>query len=524
MISETMGELYDYSCRYFCHETAIVYSGQKFTFNQLKENSLRLANSLLQLGMRKGDKVGVLMSNCPEFIFIDYAFSKIGLVRVRMATFLEAEDLILMLKETEARALIYHEEFRTRVEKIKPELSQLQHYICAATDKVFVPKGDHHLQTLIVEGANEEITITVQGDDIYTIFYTGGTAGFPKGVIRSHTCFVALVNRLLLDCGIERDEVFLAATPLSHASGSLIVPVYLKGGSCVILADFNPSRFLETIERNKVTLTFVVPTMIYVLIDHPELKKHNIKTLKNIIYSAAPISPDRLKKALKIFGPIFTQVYGATEAPIPLTALHRHEHVAEGDEKVEARLASCGRPSFTTKLKLVDERGNEVPAGELGEIAVRNPSIMLGYLKRPELTAETIKDGWVHTGDIAWQDEEGYIYIVDRKKDMIVSGGFNIFPREIEDVLLKHPAVAMAVVIGVPHPKWGEAVKAVVVAKPGCSPTEEELLAFCKERKGPIIAPKSVDFVDNIPTTPLGKTDRNTLREQYWKDQKRRVS
>ncbi|MDY6853050.1 MAG: AMP-binding protein, partial [Thermodesulfobacteriota bacterium] len=290
-----------------------------------------------------------------------------------------------------------------------------------------------------------------------------------------------------------------------------------------ILPGFEPTQFLETVQKEKVTSSFVVPTIIYALLDHPDLKEYNTGSFKNLIYGAAPIAPERLKEAIKTFGPVFTQLFGQTEAPMALTALSREEHIIEGDEKAIARLASCGRPTLATRLKLVDEEGREVPQGEPGEIIVKCPDVMLEYLNRPDLTAETITNGWLHTGDIARRDELGYVYIVDRSKDMIVSGGFNIFPREIEDVLHQHPSVAMAAVIGVPDEKWGEAVKAVVVLKPGRTATEEELISLCKEKKGSIMSPKTVDFSDGIPLTPLGKADKKNLRAKFWKGRERSV-
>jgi fatty-acyl-CoA synthase len=264
--------------------------------------------------------------------------------------------------------------------------------------------------------------------------------------------------------------------------------------------------------------------MLYALLDHPDLKKYDTTSLRNIIYGAAPISPERLKEAVGTFGPVFTQLYGQAEAPMALAVLPRQEHIVDGDEKQLARLASCGRPTLLTKLELLDDTGKQVPMGHPGEIVVKTPNIMLGYLNQPDLTAETVKEGWVHTGDIARQDDQGYLYIVDRKKDMIVSGGFNVFPREIEDVLREHPGVATCAVVGVPDPKWGEAVKAVVVTETGQSVTEEELIRFCRERKGSILSPKTVDFVDSIPLTPLGKPNKKVIREQYWKGRDRRVS
>ena len=303
-----------------------------------------------------------------------------------------------------------------------------------------------------------------------------------------------------------------------------MLPVFLRKGRCVIVDHFDPKLFLDTVQKEKVTATFIVPTMIYVLLDYPELKKYDVSSLRNIIYGASAIAPERLKQALATFGPVMTQLFGQTEAPMMISALSREEHVVDDPVRERQIHSSAGRPTFHAEVRLVDDDGKEVKRGEPGEVSVRCPNMMHGYFKNPEVTAETIKNGWLHTGDIARQDEEGFLYIVDRKKDMIVSGGFNIFPREIEDVLFEHPAVKGAAVIGVPHEKWGEEVKAIVVLHEGKSATGEELIKFVKERKGSLMAPKTVEFWDAIPLTNLGKLDKKAMRTKYWAGKDRMVS
>jgi fatty-acyl-CoA synthase len=309
------------------------------------------------------------------------------------------------------------------------------------------------------------------------------------------------------------DEVrFLVCTPLSHAGAAFWGPTAQQGGSIVVLPYFHPAKVLEAIEKYKITATMLVPTMLYALLDSPDLDKYDLSSLQTVFYGASAISPTRLAEAIEKFGPIFFQFYGQAESPMTISVLRRGDH----DLNKPERLASCGRPVPWLSVALLDEKGNEVPQGEPGEVCVRGPLVMNGYLNKPEQTAEATEFGWLHTGDIARQDEEGFLYIVDRKKDMIVSGGFNVYPREVEDVLSAHPAVSAAAVIGVPDEKWGEAVKAVVVLRDGQSVPVEELQALVKDRKGAVYTPKTVDFADSIPVSPLGKPDKKALRAQYW--------
>jgi fatty-acyl-CoA synthase len=260
--------------------------------------------------------------------------------------------------------------------------------------------------------------------------------------------------------------------------------------------------------------------MVYVLLDHPGIAEADLRSIELIIYGASPMSPARLIEAMKRFGPVFMQLYAQSEAPNTVTVLHKADH---DPERFPHRLASCGVPVVGNQVKLLDPDGREVPAGDVGEICVRGPLVMAGYWNKPEETARALRHGWLYTGDLARRDEDGFLYIVDRSKDMIISGGFNVYPREIEDVLTAHPAVAAAAVIGVPDEKWGEAVKAVVVLKAGSSASAEALIALVRDRKGVVYAPKSVDFADSLPVTGLGKPDKKVLRARYWGAQQRAV-
>jgi acyl-CoA synthetase (AMP-forming)/AMP-acid ligase II len=273
------------------------------------------------------------------------------------------------------------------------------------------------------------------------------------------------------------------------------------------------------VAKERPTLTLLVPTMIYAVLDHPALATTDLSSLQTVMYGASPMSPARMAEALERMGSVFCQLYGQTECAGLATALWRDEH----DRTDLHRLTSCGKPIPGVRVSIRDEAGAPVPDDTPGEICVQGPSVMLGYWKQPELTAAALSDGWLRTGDIAVRDADGYVYIVDRKKDMIVSGGFNIFPREVEDVLTAHPAVSNVAVIGVPDDKWGEAVKALVVRKPGAIVRAEEVIQLVRDKKGPVYAPKTVEFLDALPLTPVGKADKKTLRARYWAGQTRNV-
>jgi fatty-acyl-CoA synthase len=300
----------------------------------------------------------------------------------------------------------------------------------------------------------------------------------------------------------------------------MLVPILLRGGTVVLQAGFKAADFLAAIEHHRVTATFLVPTMIYMLLEEQRKANADLSSLETVIYGGAPISPARLAEAVQAFGPIFQQIYSQSEAPNCATVLRRHEH----DPARPERLVSCGRPMAGVTVQTLDEDGRVVPPGTVGEICFRGPSIMTGYWRKPQETAEAFKGGWLHTGDLAHRDADGLIYIVDRRKDMIVTGGFNIYPREVEDVLTAHPAIAQAAVIGVPDGKWGEAVKAVVVTRDGAAVSEGELMALVREKKGSVAAPKSVDFVARIPLTSLGKPDKKAVRALYWSAEGRQVN
>jgi fatty-acyl-CoA synthase len=347
-------------------------------------------------------------------------------------------------------------------------------------------------------------------DHIVSITYTGGTTGKPKGVVGTAQSMLTMTQIQLAEWEWPDSPKFLVCTPLSHAGAAFFAPTLIKGGSLFVLPRFEPGEVLRTIEEQQITATMLVPTMLYALMDHPASRTRDLSSLRTVYYGAAAINPVRLREALDRFGPIFAQYFGQTEAPMAISYLAKAQHD-------EARLASCGRPSAFLRTALLDEQGNPVPVGEPGEVCVAGPLLAAGYWNKPEATAEAFRDGWLHTGDVAREDEDGFLFIVDRVKDMIVTGGFNVFPREVEEAVATHPAVAQVGVIGTPDEKWGEAVTAVVVLRGAADVirTIEEIKAVVRERKGPVHVPKHVVVTDALPLTALGKPDKKALRARY---------
>lgn len=509
MLKSTVGDLYDRAVHYHGDRTAIVEGDRRISYREMGDSALALARGLQGQGVGQQDNIAFLMKNCAEYIFCEYALAKIGAVRVPLAVLLSPADHVYMMNEARCTTLIYHESMMARVRDMMPELDTVTRFICVSEGDL--PPGHLRLADLMT-GSQLPVAATVDPEDLAGIYFTGGTTGRPKGVMLSHRAWVYTYVMEMLEFGFGWEETFIFPTPLTHAGGCLILPVLMRGGCCVIIDHFDPRLFLETVAREGVTMTFLVPTMIYGLLDDPALGDYDLSSLRNIIYGAAPIATDRLKQALQTFGPKMTQLFGQTEAPMTISALPREAHCAADPDRERQILSSAGRPALHTEIRFLDEEGREVAKGEAGEVVVRCSNMMSGYLNNPEATRETIRDGWLYTGDVAWQDHEGFIYIVDRRKDMIISGGFNIYPREIEDVLHDHPAVRNVAVVGLPHAKWGEEVCAVVELHADQAAPEGELMAFVKTRKGSLMTPKAIFIWDRIPLTNLGKLDKKAIR------------
>ena len=499
----------------FPDRMAFVWEGGSLTYRAALSLIGRLQAAMAAAGLVKGQTAAFLSANSAETWCAGVAAQGLGLVVTWLHPLGALADHLDVVEDSGATALIVDP--RTHAERGGELAAKAADRLAAVLTMGHADFGRDVMAAAEKAGEASAIDLT-DGDDYAIINYTGGTTGKSKGAIRRHRSTAASAISIAADFEFPDVPRYLAAAPITHVSGTKVLPSLLKGGTIHLLKGFDPENFLATIERENINFTLMVPTMIYVMLDHPRLEKTDLSSLELILYGASPMSPTRLVEGLERIGPVFSQLYGQTEC-YPVSVLRKTDHDAARPEL----FASCGFPISSCSVTLRNDDNEEVKPGEAGEICVRAPHAMEQYWKRPEQTAETFKGGWLHTGDIARADERGYLYIVDRKKDMIVSGGFNIFPREVEDVLSSHPGVAMAAVIGVPHEKWGEAVTALIVTKAGMRPTPEALMQLVKDRKGGTHAPKQVEFVDSLPLTAVGKVDKKILRARYWAGQSRQV-
>lgn len=499
---------------------AYIQDERTYTYREIRELSCRIANALLGDGFGKETKGAVWAGND----VMAWACA-LGLWRAGMAYIpvnprgtLEENQSILDLFDCEV--VFFQQALASALEPLRQKLPKVRLWVCIDGDVSWTTS----LAKWTEKRSRAEPRVTYDMDDVVTLSATGGTTGKPKGVMNTHRAFQTYFAQYMMAFPYDRGTpVNLAAAPMTHTAGMLSLPCSARGGTVVILTKPDPAALIEAVAKHRVTELFLPPTVIYRLLDIPGIDKQDFSSLKYFLYGAAPMSVDKLKRAMQVFGPVMAGGYGQTEAAASISYLTPGEHF-DGDRPAsDERLSSVGRPNPLIRVEIMNDRNEILPQGETGEICVRGDLIMKGYYKAPDQTAQTIVDGWLHTGDIGHLDRQGYLHITDRKKDMIISGGFNIFPSEIEQVLWSHPAVRDCAVIGVPDPQWGEAVKAVIELNGGANLSSEEAIALCKEKLGSVKAPKSVDFVPTLPRSPVGKVLKKDLREKYWQGQQRRI-
>jgi acyl-CoA synthetase (AMP-forming)/AMP-acid ligase II len=483
---QQIGELIRRSARQFGAADALVEGERRVSFVEFDALTDRLGNALLARGLAPGDRVAVLMPNGIDGVVVYYALAKAGLVRVPLNLRETPHEHAHKIEDSQARLLVHAGD---------PP---------ADTD-LAIEAGE--LPGILANASGAPCAVPRDPEAPLRLAYTGGTTGKPKAVVLTPRSEIAEVANFLIDLlpSLHPGSVMLHAAPITHGSGAFFLPHLVHGAASVVVQKFSPAAFLEAAQRYRATATFMVPTMIAVLLEEPATADADL-ALERLCYGAAPIAPTVLQRGLDVLGPVFTQLYGQAEAPMAITCLQPHEHTP-------ARLASAGKPYTFVEVDVRDETGASLPPGSAGEVLTRGPHTMSGYWRRPEATAETIEaDGWLHTGDIGQWDEEGFLYLLDRRHDVIISGGFNVYPREVEDVLLTHPAVTAAAVVGLADDKWGERVAAAVVLRAPVEP--DTLAAHCADRLAGFKRPRTIEIWPDLPTSPVGKSLRREVRDR----------
>jgi long-chain acyl-CoA synthetase len=496
-------------------DEAFVCGSQRITFVGFNARVNRLIRALRSLGIKKGDVIGILSWNCLEYTDVYGAAMKGGFIASPFNPRLHGEELEYLIDYSEANTLFVGSELVETVSHLRPRLPKVKHYISL---EVSAPDMVSHGE-LLARDSSDEPDIAVNRDDPVIIFYTSGTTGVPRGALYTHARKLDNTRIKAMEMGTKAGDRHLMVLPFFHIGGdSHVWPFFIVGGCNVIMTQrsFDPGAVLRAIQEERVTDMQIVPTQLNALLLRQDLGAYDLSTLSRIYYAASPMPVELLRRGLEVLGPIFAQGYGQTESGPQIATLPKEAHqVLDKALEEQKVLQSCGQPSLGVHVRVVDENNNDVGPGTVGEIIAQSASIMVEYWKKPKETSETIVDGWLHTGDLAYYDEKGFIYIVDRKKDMIVTGGENVYSREVEDALYKHPAVAEAAVVGVADPVWVERVHALIVLKAGASASEDEIIGFCKERLASYKAPKSVEFVESLPKNPQGKILKKEIRAKY---------
>ncbi|MGE0486992.1 MAG: long-chain fatty acid--CoA ligase [Gammaproteobacteria bacterium] len=514
------GDFLTHTARSLPGRTAFIWGERTRSYAECNARADAFAHELGRRGLARGDRVALLLDNCPEVMEAMFGCWKAGLAVAPLNARFTPGEIEYHLADCGARLVVTSPRHLAALAALRPRLPALEHVIVCDGEAAHADAWER----IVAAPAAPFASIAVEPDELAWLAYTSGTTGRPKGAMLTHGVLVFEVLGMLADFfPLEAEHVGIHAAPLTHGSGHVGLVFTAKGCTQVILAPsgFDPARFLELVERHRVNALFLVPTIIKMVVEHPDVARRDLSSLRWVFYGGSPMYVDDLRRAIERLGPIFIQGFGQTESPMTGTYLPAAEHDLDGLHA--HRLLSCGRVRTGIDLRILDARDNELSAGEIGEICIRGGSVMKGYWQRPDETAETLRNGWLHTGDLGRMDVDGYVYILDRSKDMVISGGLNIYPREIEELLTDHPDVAEACVFGIPDSKWGEALAAHVVVRAGATLDAAQLLAHLAERAAGYKKPKHITFVDALPKTTYGKVDKKAVRAPYWEGQSRQV-
>jgi long-chain acyl-CoA synthetase len=498
---------------------AYVYEDQRLTYAEFNARVNSLVNGLLKLGLKKGDPIGILSWNCLDYAIVYGAAMKGGFLLSRFNPRLGAEEVEYLVKYSEVSTLFVGPELVAGLETIRAKLRGVTNFIALEQPA----KDMDYLQDILDSNSREEPDVLVEEDDGFIIIYTSGTTGMPRGAVYSHREAWDDTRTYVINLSIQADDRHIQVSPMFHIAGDTMYRSILYVGACnIIMKNFDAAETLKLIQDEKATHVSIVPTHLVAMLAVPDVKKYDVSRMKYFWYGGSPMPLEVLKNGLATFGNVFGQGYGMSESGPAICHLPKEEHDVLGKPE-EKRLSSAGQPDIGVQVRIVNDKNKDVDAGEMGEIIVRSKHNMIEYWKKPKDTKNTIIDGWLHTGDIGCYDENGYVYIVDRKKDKIITGGENVFPREVEEILYRHPSVHEAAVIGIPDPYWVEKVHAVVSLKKGATATAEELIAFCKKNLAGYKSPKSIEFMEALPKNASGKIVRRELREKYWEGSGRKI-
>ncbi len=517
----SVASILETSYRRYAHQPALLRSGATLSYAELGSRVHRVVSALRGLGAVPGDRVAIVSANSPEFIEVSQAVFVGGFIRVTPSSKLHVREVAGILEDCRARYLFVGPEWAEAVPQLQATATSVEHVVTLGGSA----PGVLAFEELVAAGESAAPEALPCAADLCALLYTAGTTGRPKGAMLTHGNWAAMIRNSMIELPpLGVDEVVLHVAPLSHFSG-YVEPTYsARGALHVVEAPFQPEAVIAAIERHRITAMPLVPTMLNMLLPAAEAGQHDVSSMRAIVYGGSGIAPDRLARAVRVFGEVFVQFFGLSETPMPLAALSTRDHRFDPAGPVPMRLASAGRVNPFVEVRVRDEQGHDLGPGEVGEIAVRGDVVMAGYWERPEQTAEMLgADGWAATGDLGRIDEDGYLFVVDRKRDMIITGGYNVYPTEVENAIASMPEVQEVAVVGIPDERWGEAVAAIVVMRDGCIPDTDAVVAVCQERLANYKKPRTVEFVEELPKTGSGKIMRRVLRARFWEGHERSV-
>jgi long-chain acyl-CoA synthetase len=500
---------------------AFVYENERVTFAEYNTRVNQIIDALYKMGTKKGSMVGFLSWNCEQLVELFGATMKGGFIGSPFNPRLTADELDYLINYSETETIFVGPELVDNINTLKPRLKKVKNYISLESNqKDMIPYSE-----LLKSYSKEEPDVMVTEDDPCCVIYTSGTTGVPRGAVYVHSSFIDDARTFTISTGVHPGDRHLQVTPQFHIAGHTWFRTFFLNANCTVIHKFfDPVKMLQTVQAEKITHINIVPTQLVAMLNVPDIDKYDLSSIKLVWYGGSPMPLEVLKRGIEKFGVIFGEGFGQSESGPAISHMSKEDHdVLDGTPEQQKHLSSAGKPDICVQVRVVDESNKDVEPGEVGEIIVKSKHIMTKYWQKPEDTKKTIKDGWLHTGDMGTYDKEGYIYLTDRKKDMIITGGENVFPREVEEILYKHPAVLEAAVIGIPDPYWVEKVHAVIELRKGATATPEEIMKFSKKYLAGYKTPKSVEFIDALPKNAAGKILKKELRQKYWEEHSRKI-